>query len=107
VTEFITPLIRVCRFVAVERAPVRRAGLHGLWSAIVGHRDIRAPRSCSGFGGARDHVARGLTIPGKHVDVQLPLGETVPVTLKLDRAETIELQCANDDARASIVVAPR
>ena len=32
---------------------------------------------------------------------------TVPVTLKLDRVETIELRCANEDARASIVVAPR
>jgi len=49
----------------------------------------------------------GLTIPERHLEVQLPLDETVPVTLKLDRAETIELQCANEDVRASIVVAPR
>lgn len=56
---------------------------------------------------AESRCANGLTIPEKHVEVQLPLDETVPVTLKLDRPETIELQCANEDARAAIVVAPR
>jgi hypothetical protein len=56
---------------------------------------------------AESRCTSGLTIPERHLDVQLPLDETVPVTLKLDRAETIELQCAKEDFRASIVVAPR
>lgn len=49
----------------------------------------------------------GLAIPAKQVLVQLPIGETVPVTLKLDRAETIEVRCANEDTKGAIVVAPR
>lgn len=50
----------------------------------------------------------GLTIPSRQVRVQLPIGETVPVTLKLDRAETISVACADEDGmRAEIVVAPR
>lgn len=53
------------------------------------------------------HCNRGLAIPSRQVLVQLPLGETVPVTLKLDRAETIEVVCANEDVQASIIVAPR
>ncbi len=56
---------------------------------------------------AESRCTSGLTIPERHVDVQLPLNETVPVTLRLDRAETIELQCAKEDVRASIVVTPR
>lgn len=51
--------------------------------------------------------AKGLAIPAKELLVELPLNETVPVTLKLERAETIELACANEDVRASIVVGPR
>jgi hypothetical protein len=39
--------------------------------------------------------------------VDLPLNETVKVALKLDRAETIDVECANEDVRASIVVETR
>jgi len=53
------------------------------------------------------HCNAGLAIPTRQVLVQLPVGETIPVTLKLDRAETIDLVCANEDARASIIVAPK
>lgn len=52
------------------------------------------------------HCKDGVAIPARQVLVQLPVGETVPVTLKLDRAETLEVACANEDVRASIVVAP-
>ncbi len=53
------------------------------------------------------HCKEGVAIPARQVFVQLPVGETVPVTLKLDRAETLEVGCVNEDVRASIVVAPR
>lgn len=54
------------------------------------------------------HCKAGLAIPSRKVHVQLPVGETIPVTLKLDRAETIVLACADaEDVKASIVVAPR
>ncbi len=53
------------------------------------------------------HCKSGLAIPARKVLVQLPVGETVPVTLKLDRPETIDLVCANEDTQAAIVVAPR
>ena len=49
----------------------------------------------------------GLTIPGREEAVQLPLGETIPVTLKLDRPETLWLQCKDEKTKAAIVVAPR
>jgi hypothetical protein len=51
--------------------------------------------------------AKGIVIPAKQVAVDLPLNEEVPVALKLDRAETIDVQCANEDVKASIVVEPR
>ncbi len=51
--------------------------------------------------------AKGLAIAAKQLLVELPLNETVPVTLKLDGAEPIELRCANTDMRAPIVIAPR
>jgi heme/copper-type cytochrome/quinol oxidase subunit 2 len=50
---------------------------------------------------------KGLTIPGREGLVQLPPGETVPVTLKLDRAGTFTLQCKDEATHASIIVAPR
>jgi hypothetical protein len=49
----------------------------------------------------------GLTIPGRQEAVRLPLGETIPVTLKLDRAETLWLQCKDEKTKVAIVVAPR
>ncbi len=52
------------------------------------------------------HCTGGLAIAARQVLVQLPLDETIPVTLKLDRPEPIELRCANEDVRASIAVAP-
>lgn len=51
--------------------------------------------------------AKGVVIPAKQVAVDLPLNEAVLVTLKLDRTETIDVQCANEDVKASIVVEPR
>ncbi len=51
--------------------------------------------------------ADGLAIPAKQILVKLPLDETVPVTLKLELPETIEIHCANEDLRSSIIVAPR
>lgn len=56
---------------------------------------------------AEDLCTRGLAIPGRQEIVQLPLGETIPVTLKLDRAETIWLQCRDEKTKVAIVVAPR
>lgn len=55
------------------------------------------------------HCKEGLAIPSRNLRVELPLDETVPVTLRLDRAETIALACVDegDDFRAAIVVAPR
>lgn len=50
--------------------------------------------------------AGGLAIPSRQLLVELPRGDTVPVALKLDRAETIDVRCANEETRASIVVAP-
>lgn len=49
----------------------------------------------------------GFAIPAKQILVQLPMDETVPITLKLDRAETIGVTCTNEDVQASIIVAPR
>lgn len=51
--------------------------------------------------------AKGLVIPAKHVAVDLPLDAPVSVALELDRPETIDVQCANEDVKASIVVEPR
>lgn len=48
--------------------------------------------------------ANGLSIPKRKLDLDLPLGETVSVTLELEQAERVELQCANEDAAAVIVV---
>jgi hypothetical protein len=56
---------------------------------------------------ADDLCAGGLAIPGRLEIVQLPLGETIPVTLKLDRAETLWLQCKDEKTKVAIVVAPR
>lgn len=53
------------------------------------------------------HCGHGLAIPARQIFLELPVGETVPVTLRLDRAETIEVACVNEDVKASIVVAPR
>ncbi len=53
------------------------------------------------------HCKDGLEIPARKVVVQLPVDETVPVPLKLDRAETLVVACRNEDVQASIVVAPR
>jgi hypothetical protein len=53
------------------------------------------------------HCKDGLEIPARKVLVQLPVGETVPVPLKLERAETLDVGCRNEDVRASIIVAPR
>lgn len=53
------------------------------------------------------HCREGLSIPSREMVVQLPLGENVTISLKLERAETIALTCAGDDSHASIVVAPR
>lgn len=46
----------------------------------------------------------GLTIPKRKLNLDLPLDETVPVTLELKQAELIELQCTNEDAAAVIIV---
>jgi hypothetical protein len=56
---------------------------------------------------AEELCAGGLAIPGRQEIVQLPLGETIPVTLKLDRAETLWLQCKDEKTKVAIVVAPR
>lgn len=53
------------------------------------------------------HCKDGLEIPARKIVVQLPVGETVPVPLKLERAETLDVACRNEDVRASIVVKPR
>ncbi len=46
----------------------------------------------------------GLSIPKRKLNLDLPIGETVPVTLELKQAERIELRCANEDAAAVIIV---
>jgi hypothetical protein len=51
--------------------------------------------------------ANGLTIPGRQGVVQLPLNETISVTLKLDRAETVLLECEDEKTKAAIIVGPR
>ena len=51
--------------------------------------------------------AKGIVIPARQVAVDLPLNEVVPVALELDRTETIDVHCANEDVKASIVVEPR
>lgn len=56
---------------------------------------------------AEELCVSGLTIPGRQEAVRLPLGETIPVTLKLDRAETLWLQCKDEKTKVAIVVAPR
>jgi hypothetical protein len=54
------------------------------------------------------HCKAGLTISAKHVHVQLPVGETIPVTLRLEQAETFAIGCeGEEDVQASVVVAPR
>lgn len=54
------------------------------------------------------HCRDGLAIPSRSLVVHLPLDETIPVTLRLDRAETIAIACVGeDDVQASIVVAAR
>lgn len=57
---------------------------------------------------SEEHCKAGLEIPSRKVHVQLPIGETIPVTLKLDRAETISVACAGEDGmQAEIVVSAR
>jgi hypothetical protein len=48
----------------------------------------------------------GLTISGREAKLELPIGETVPVTIELKRAERIELRCEGEDAAAVLVVRP-
>lgn len=48
--------------------------------------------------------ANGLSIPDRNVNLDLPLDETVPVTLELKQAERIELRCTNEETSAAIVV---
>ena len=56
---------------------------------------------------AEDRCSAGLAISGRPGIVQLPLTETIPVTLKLDRAETIVLDCQDERTKAAIIVAPK
>jgi hypothetical protein len=46
----------------------------------------------------------GLTISGRPSKLELPIGETVPVTIEVKRAERIELRCEGEDAAAVLVV---
>lgn len=49
----------------------------------------------------------GLVVPGRPLAIALPVGETVPVTLELDRPETVVLRCASTEMQTSIVVERR
>lgn len=49
----------------------------------------------------------GLEVASRGLKLDLPPDETVPITLKLARAESIELLCALDGARATVVVGQR
>lgn len=54
------------------------------------------------------HCAQGLAIQSREIVVELPLDQTVPVSLRLDRAERIAIGCVGeDDVQATIVVAAR
>lgn len=48
--------------------------------------------------------ADGLSIPKRQLNLELPLGVTIPVTLEPSRPERIELRCPNEGATAVIVV---
>lgn len=51
--------------------------------------------------------ASGLEVPSRGLKLELPPDQTVPIPLKIERAESIELRCAVDGTRAVVLVAPR
>lgn len=56
---------------------------------------------------AETRCAVALTLPGRGLTVPLPLDQTVPIALRVDRPESIELRCDGDGTKAEVVVRPR
>jgi len=46
----------------------------------------------------------GLSIPQRQLNLDLPLGETVPVTLELKQPGRLELKCRDEETAAVLIV---